>query len=69
MAEERHTHILELLPAYALDSLDEQDLIQVSEHLAGCAMCRAELQVFQPIVEQLPIVGLHQHIRPRRLIG
>jgi len=48
-------HFFDLLPAYALGSLDEEEQLQVSEHLAVCAICRAELQDFDQIVEDLPL--------------
>lgn len=48
-------HIRELIPAYALDILDEQEQMQVAEHLANCDSCRAELVMYQEIVEDLPL--------------
>ena len=48
-------HFFDLLPAYALGSLDEEEQLQVSRHLAMCAICRAELQDFDQIVEHLPL--------------
>jgi anti-sigma-K factor RskA len=49
------SHVLELLPAYALGCLDEDELIFVSEHLAGCPLCQAELQTYQLTVDQLAL--------------
>jgi anti-sigma-K factor RskA len=46
-------HVFDLLPAYALGALDEDDADQVASHLAGCALCRAELGSFEAVVEQL----------------
>lgn len=48
-----NTHVLESLPAYALSSLDEDEARQVSEHLAGCHICRAELNAFQKVANQV----------------
>jgi anti-sigma-K factor RskA len=48
-------HFFDLLPAYALGSLDEEEQLQVSRHLAVCAICRAELQDFDQIVADLPL--------------
>lgn len=48
-------HFFDLLPAYALGSLDEEEHLQVSEHLSICAICRAELQDFDQIVAELPL--------------
>lgn len=47
------THILELLPAYALGSLDNAEARLVTEHLAGCHMCRTELRAYQNVADQL----------------
>jgi anti-sigma-K factor RskA len=38
-----HTHPLDDLAAYALDALDDAERRAVDDHLAGCAVCRAEL--------------------------
>ena len=42
MNETTHTALRELLPAYALDALDEERM-EVADHLAVCPRCRAEL--------------------------
>lgn len=47
------THILELLPAYALGSLDSDEAAQVEEHLLSCWICRNEATAFQTVGEQL----------------
>jgi anti-sigma factor RsiW len=49
------THVLELLPAYALGSLDEAERRLVSEHLAGCPACMAELAAYQTVAAQLAL--------------
>jgi anti-sigma-K factor RskA len=46
-------HVSDLLPAYALDILDEAETIQVSQHLAECQVCQAELQGYQQVSQQL----------------
>ncbi|UCF26772.1 MAG: anti-sigma factor [Chloroflexota bacterium] len=48
-------HYFDLLPAYALGSLDEEEQLQVSQHLATCEVCRAELHNFDQIVDDLPL--------------
>jgi anti-sigma-K factor RskA len=48
-------HLFDLLPAYALGSLDDEEELQVSEHLATCEICRAELQAFDQVVQELPL--------------
>jgi anti-sigma-K factor RskA len=47
------THVLELLPAYALECLDEAETRLVAEHLPGCHLCRTELRAFQEVTGQL----------------
>jgi anti-sigma-K factor RskA len=47
------THVLDLLPAYALNSLDPEEANQVEEHLSSCLICRAESNSFQTAADQL----------------
>lgn len=49
------THVTELLPANALECLDEEEFVRVSEHLAVCADCRAELRSYQTVAGQLAL--------------
>lgn len=48
-------HPFDLLPAYVLGSLDDEEALQVSEHLSSCVTCRAELQAFEQVVNDLPL--------------
>ncbi len=48
-------HLFDLLPAYALGSLDPVEEQQVNEHLASCAICRAELETYDGVVQNLPL--------------
>ncbi len=48
-----HTQIYELLPAYALGCLDDEDAIIVSEHLASCDKCNTRLTAYQRTVDLL----------------
>jgi anti-sigma-K factor RskA len=48
-------HVIELLPAFALDILDEADISQVSLHLAECESCLAEFENYQEMSEQLSL--------------
>jgi len=59
-------HVLDLLPGYALDCLDEDEAILVTEHLAGCAACQAELQAYQATVDQLAL-GVGEAVPPAAL--
>ena len=47
--------ILELLPAYALGVLDEDETTFVSEHLVDCSSCQAELSSFRMVVDELAL--------------
>lgn len=49
------THVMDFLPAYALDCLDQDEFVQVSEHLAVCAECRAELDTYQAVADQMAL--------------
>ena len=46
-------HVEDLLPAYALSSLDEDEVVLVTEHLAVCEACRAQLAACQATVNGL----------------
>jgi anti-sigma-K factor RskA len=61
-----NSHVFDLLPAYALDCLDEGEFIRVSEHLALCAECRAELRSYQAVTGQLAL-AMPQTAPPIRL--
>ncbi len=47
------THVIDLIPAYVLDCLDEDEFVRVSEHLAACVECQAELRSYQLMADQL----------------
>jgi anti-sigma-K factor RskA len=46
-------HLKELIPAYALDCLDEEEVAQVAPHLNDCLACRAELESYRQITADL----------------
>jgi len=50
-------HINDLIPGYALDCLEEAEVVQVAGHLAACVLCRAELHEYQALVELLPLAA------------
>jgi anti-sigma-K factor RskA len=50
-------HVLELIPAYALDCLDEPDAQVVAEHLEACTSCRAEFEAYRGIAAELPLAA------------
>jgi anti-sigma factor RsiW len=49
-------HVTDQIPAYALDCLDAEETIQVEAHLAVCATCRAELEVYRATASHLGLV-------------
>jgi anti-sigma-K factor RskA len=59
-------HVLELLPAYALSCLEQDDHVLVSEHLTACSSCQVELQAYQAVVDQL-ILATPQAVPPPEL--
>ncbi len=46
-------HVLDLLPAYAIGSLDSDEASRVEQHLLSCLICRDESNAFQSVAEQL----------------
>jgi anti-sigma-K factor RskA len=48
-------HPNELLPAYALDSLEREEATEVVRHLAACRLCQDELEVYKSVVHQLAL--------------
>jgi len=66
-------HVLDLIPLYILDSLDEAETVVVVEHLSLCESCRAEWQAYQAVVDDLawaapdaaPGPHLHQQLLDR----
>ena len=47
------THVLELLPAYAIGSLEADERKRVEEHLLSCWVCRNEASAFQTTADEL----------------
>ncbi|MBE7557211.1 MAG: anti-sigma factor [Anaerolineales bacterium] len=65
-------HVLELLPAYALGSLDEEERRLVVDHLSGCSTCTAELNAYQVLTAQLALAAPEARPSPdlkRRLLA
>src|SRR5574338_1174564 len=48
-------HPFDLLAGYALGSLGEEDLLIVARHLPGCAICRAEVNAYFEVADQLAL--------------
>lgn len=47
------THVTELLPGYALNCLEAEDVVMVAGHLTGCQQCRQELEAYRTVTDQL----------------
>ena len=52
-----NNHVTDLLPAYVLGSLDDDEAVQVAEHLSDCAVCQSELDAYQAVTAQLSLTG------------
>jgi anti-sigma-K factor RskA len=52
-----NTHVFELLPAYALGSLDEDEHLLVVEHLSTCPVCVAQLSAYQALAGELALAA------------
>ena len=69
MTEADATHVLELLPAYVLGSLDSDEASRVHEHLLSCWICRNESNAFQAVAGQLslsaPVASPSPNLRER----
>ena len=48
-------HNIDLIPGYALNCLDPEDIHIVEAHLAGCSACLEELRAYQNAVTELPL--------------
>ncbi len=48
-----HNHIIDLLPAYALKCLDDDEAVMVAEHLAACEKCHSRLTDYRQSVDLL----------------
>src|SRR5512136_1366543 len=53
MAESCSDQMDDLLPAYALEALDDSERALVEEHLRGCVMCRRMLAEYQGVANEL----------------
>jgi len=49
----KHDQILEMLPAYALGCLDEDEAELVSEHIAACAKCNRQFLKYRSTVDAM----------------
>lgn len=52
-------HIVDLIPGFALNSLNEYETRLVSEHLGRCDACRAELEAYRRVADELYLAVPH----------
>ena len=50
-------HVLELLPAYAIGSLDSDEIRRVEEHLLSCLLCRDDSSALREVTSQLSLTA------------
>ena len=50
-------HVIELIPAYVLDCLEQDEAAAVSAHLAACTQCCAELAAYQSVADGLALAA------------
>ena len=53
----KHDRIHPLLPEFIFGTLPEADMLAVADHITDCDICRAELQAYQAIVDDLALLG------------
>lgn len=66
MVPEENVHVIDLLPAFVVCALTEEETYQVASHLEVCPTCRAELKSLQQVADDLPL-ALAQTEPPARL--
>jgi len=69
----KHDQIYEMLPAYAIGCVDEEEAVMVSEHIATCAKCNGQFLEYRSTVDAMaygapridPPVALKQKLMQR----
>ncbi len=51
------THVLDVLPAYVLGSLEAEEAGRVEQHLLSCLICRGESNALQAVAGQLSLAA------------
>jgi anti-sigma-K factor RskA len=57
MRDADHDHIIEQIPAFALNVLDDHDATTVRHHLVDCDSCQTELRTYELVVDSLPLAA------------
>ena len=66
MSVDINNHVIDLLPAYVLDALTDEEHSQVVEHLSTCEVCQKEYLGLQAVADDLPL-ALAQTAPPARV--
>lgn len=66
MSSEEVNHVLDVLPAFVLGILTDEETNHIVEHLAECATCQAELTRLQQVADDLPL-ALSQTAPPAKV--
>jgi len=64
MASADENHITDLLPDFVLDTLTENEMLRVYEHVQTCPSCQEELTRFQQVADDLPLAIVQAAPRP-----
>jgi len=64
MSDSDHKSVLELIPAYALNSLDAEEEVIVRRHLPACDICSSELASFEVVVDNLVLAAADAETSP-----
>jgi len=66
-------HVVDLIPGYVLDCLNEEEKQQVAEHLSQCVSCQTELDSYRRIVDELheavPLAEPPSELKHKILLG
>jgi anti-sigma-K factor RskA len=65
MSVDHDEHVTDMLPAYVLGALTEDELSQLAQHLAGCPTCQAECSLLQQVADDLPLALVQTTPPPR----
>lgn len=55
MVNQEHEDVIVLIPAFALNSLDPEEVDVVRYHLAQCQTCQKELKAYEAVVDVMPL--------------
>ncbi len=65
MSLEVEYHVIDMLPAFVLDALTDEETNQVAVHLTSCQTCQAELSRLQQVADDLPLALMQTAPPPR----